>query len=93
MTKEQENLDTRIEPSNSPLVCMDCANHLIMDGRVLVKYSEYHRLKRLEENIQKTLTTLKNVIAGENFEGNEDEKVANTLLAELILPILENIAK
>lgn len=44
-----------IAPEDYILACMDCANHLIMDQRLLVKRDEYERLKRLGDNVKNKL--------------------------------------
>jgi hypothetical protein len=33
------------------LLCMDCANHLILDDRVLVRRNEFERLQRLDKRV------------------------------------------
>lgn len=68
-------------PQEYPLVCMDCANNLIMDGRVLVKRDEYERLKALEaenarlktenENLKKLDENVKNKIKELEIYSNE----------------------
>lgn len=40
------------EPAKYPLLCLDCAGHLIMDSRVLVRRDEYYRLKQLYDNFR-----------------------------------------
>lgn len=48
--------EEEIAPENYPLICMDCANHLIMDQRLLIKrdtYQEMIRVKREYEELKK----------------------------------------
>jgi hypothetical protein len=54
-----------VAPEDFKLLCMDCANNLIMDRRLLIKRYEYERLKRVEAeyvNILEKLKTFKQLL-------------------------------
>lgn len=59
MTKET------VSPEDCKLLCMDCANNLSMDKRLLIRLYEYERLKRVEAeycNILEKLKTFKELL-------------------------------
>lgn len=52
-----------IEPAKYPAICKNCANHLIVDGRVLVRRKELERLQRLDKNVRTGLESRKNLLS------------------------------
>jgi hypothetical protein len=48
-----------VEPSKHELVCMDCAHHLIMDRRLLIKRDEYQELMRVKREYEALTNRIK----------------------------------
>jgi hypothetical protein len=56
------NVEDDMNVTSHKLLCMDCANNLIMDGMSLVKRSEYERLKRLNDKLKKKIEDISEII-------------------------------
>lgn len=50
------------EPSKYHPLCLDCANHLIMDNRVLVRREYFEILQRLNDNVKKKILQKKEIL-------------------------------